>query len=56
MKENDAFVLASSKLLSTTYFYLETLTNVMKNSNNEKLREAASAVAQVLLPKSEIKH
>lgn len=56
MKENDAFVVATSKLLSTTYFYLETLANVMKNSSNEKLRDAASTVAQILLPKSEIKH
>lgn len=56
LKDNDAFVLASSKLLSTTYFYLETLANIMKNSSNEKLRETASSVAKLLLPKSEIKH
>ena len=55
IKDQDALVAVMTKALSTSYFYLETISSIMKNSNNEKIRQVASAVYK-MMPKSNIKH
>jgi hypothetical protein len=55
IKENDALVATMSKLLSTSYFYLDTMAQILKNSRNEKIAEVASTVSKILLPHSDIK-
>jgi hypothetical protein len=55
IKDSDALVATISKLLSTSYFYLDTMTEILKTSRNEKIAEVASTVSKILLPHSDIK-
>lgn len=54
VKDQDVLVALLTKTISTSYFYLETVSNIMKNSDNEKFQQVANSIYK-LLPKSEIK-
>jgi hypothetical protein len=56
VKDQDVLVALLTKTLSTSYFYLETISSIMKNSDNEKIKQIANSIYKILLPKSDIKH
>lgn len=53
-KNPEAYAIAT-KLLSSAYFYAETILKTLQNSKSEKIAELAMK-AKVFLPKSEISH